>query len=196
VDWLRARYDDEYETMGTPTSYVSYGPQWAEAGAAPYRGHKTWAHEGGIVAPMIVAGPGVTRPGGVERAYVGVADIAPTLLEAAGANYPGERGGPATQPMTGRSLSPLLTGTAERIHPADELIALSHRMHAYVQLGDWKLVSGDQYNGLGTFELFNMADDPAETTDLSAEFPEVRAALLDSLAAFRERVGVVMREGG
>ncbi|NIR34524.1 MAG: sulfatase-like hydrolase/transferase, partial [Gemmatimonadetes bacterium] len=47
AEWLRRHYDNRYETMGTPASYVSYGPQWAEAGSAPYRGHKSWAHEGG-----------------------------------------------------------------------------------------------------------------------------------------------------
>ena len=45
------------ETMGGPESYVSYGPQWAVAGAAPFRGHKTDGAQGGIVTPMIVAGP-------------------------------------------------------------------------------------------------------------------------------------------
>ncbi|MDX1495279.1 MAG: arylsulfatase, partial [Longimicrobiales bacterium] len=163
VDWLRRHYRDGYEIMGRPSSFVSYGPQWAEAGSAPYRGHKSYAHEGGIIAPMIVAGPGVVASGGVQHAFVGVADLAPTVLEIAGVDYPGERGTEATEAMTGSSMLPLLTGDADRIHPPDELLALSHRMHAYVRLGDWKLVSSDQYRGIGTFQLFDLSADPGET---------------------------------
>lgn len=195
AEWLQRNYDDSYEAMGTPTSYVSYGPQWAEAGSAPYRGHKSYAHEGGIIAPMIVAGPGVRRAGVIEYAYVGVPDVAPTLLEVAGAGYPGTDDASLVRPMTGTSMWPLLTGEGERIHERTELLALSHAMHAYVRLGDWKLVSSDQYQGEGTFELFDLASDPGETTDVSDRFPERRAALLDSLEAFRARVGVVLPGG-
>lgn len=192
VGWLQRNYDNSYEAMGTPTSYVSYGPQWAEAGSAPYRGHKTWAHEGGIVAPMIVTGPGVEGAGSIERAFVGVADIAPTLLEVAGGAYPGEHGTELTRPMSGTGMLPLLRGEVDRVHPPKELLGLSHAMHAYVRLGDWKIVSNDQYQGEATFALYDLASDPGETTDVSDRFPERRAALLDSLAAFRERVGVVI----
>lgn len=192
--WLQRNYDNTYETMGTPTSYVSYGPQWAEAGSAPYRGHKTWAHEGGIVAPMIVAGPGVEGAGSIQRAFVGVSDIAPTVLELADVGYPGEHGTDQTRPMAGASMLPLLRAEADLIHPADELLGLSHGQHAYVRLGDWKLVSNDQYRGLGTFALYDLSSDPGETTDVSDRFPDRKAALLDSLAAFRERVGVVIPE--
>lgn len=219
AEWLQRHYDDDYESMGTPRSYVAYGPQWAEAGSAPYRGHKGFAHEGGIIAPMILAGPLVSGPGisgpgisgpsvaqttgvgagsggRIERAFVGVADIAPTILAVAGAGYPGSRGTPTTQPMTGTSMLPLLDDSADRIHAPDELLALSHRMHAYARLGDWKIVSSDQYQGKGTFELFDLASDPGETTDASDRFPEKRAELLDSLEAFRARVGVVIPPSG
>ncbi|MDH3271553.1 MAG: arylsulfatase [Gemmatimonadota bacterium] len=192
AEWLRSRYDNAYETMGTAISYVSYGPQWAEAGSAPYRGHKSYAHEGGIVAPMIVAGPGVTQSGSIVRAFTGVADLAPTFLQVAGAEYPGSHGTDETVSMSGTSLVSLLAGQTDRVHPPTELLALSHRMHAYARLGDWKIVSSDQYNGIGTFQLFDLSTDPGETTDVSARFPEKRAELLDSLDAFRARVGVII----
>jgi arylsulfatase A-like enzyme len=139
---------------------------------------------------MIVAGPGVEGAGSIEDAYVGVPDLAPTLLEIAGASYPGSLGTPRIEPMTGTSLLPLLRGEADAVHGPDELLALSHREHAYVRLGSWKLVSNDQYRGTGTFALYDLEADPGETTDVSERFPERRAQLLDSLAAFRARVGV------
>lgn len=195
AEWLQRNYENSYETMGTRTSYVSYGPQWAEAGSAPYRGHKSYAHEGGLVAPMIVAGPGVAGAGAIHHAYVGVPDIAPTFLELAGATYPGDLEASGVRPMTGTSMLPLLSGEADRVHEPTELLALSHGMHAYVRLGDWKLVSSDQYQGDGTFQLFDLASDPGETTDVSERFPSRRAALLDSLTAFRARVGVILLGG-
>jgi arylsulfatase A-like enzyme len=193
-DWLQRNYDNRYENMGTRTSYVSYGPQWAEAGSAPFRGHKGWAHEGGIVAPMIVAGPGVAGAGSIQQAYAGVSDLAPTLLEVAGAEYPGPFGTARTRPMSGSSLLPLLRGDADRVHAPSELLALSHAGQAYVRLNQWKLVSEDQFTGLETFALYDLDNDPGETTDLSGRFPDKRAELLDSLTAFRARVGVVTPE--
>jgi arylsulfatase A-like enzyme len=144
---------------------------------------------------MIVAGPGVAGAGAIHHAYVGVPDLAPTLLEVAGATYPADLDASGVRPMTGTSMLPLLAGEADRVHPPTELLALSHGMHAYVRMGDWKLVSSDQYRGEGTFQLFELSSDPGETTDLSERFPERRAELLDSLAAFRARVDVVLPGG-
>lgn len=126
---------------------------------------------------------------------MGVPDITPTFLELAGVTYPVDLDPSGIRPMTGTSMLPLLGGQADRIHGPTELLALSHGMHAYVRLGDWKLVSSDQYQGDGTFQLFDLASDPGETTDVSERFPERRAALLDSLTAFRARVGVVLPGG-
>ena len=192
AEWLQRHYVNDPETMGRPGSYVSYGPQWAEAGSAPYRAHKGYASQGGIVAPMIMAGPGVPATGDIQRAWVGVHDLAPTFLALAGADYPGRHETERTRPMTGRSLLPLLGGETDRVHGPDELFALSHARRAYLRHGDWKLVSDDQYQGDDTFMLFDLATDPGETTDVSAQFPERRAEMLDSLQAFRQRVGVVL----
>ena len=70
--------------MGKPGSFVSYGPQWAKAGTAPFNRYKGFATEGGITAPMIIAGRGV----GVSAktsAYTTVMDLAPTFIEIADA---------------------------------------------------------------------------------------------------------------
>ena len=45
--FLRAHYDNSYENMGKASSFVSYGPQWAQAGAAPFKLYKAYATEGG-----------------------------------------------------------------------------------------------------------------------------------------------------
>lgn len=201
VEWLRSRYQNRYETMGGPGSYVSYGPQWAVAGAAPFRGHKADGSEGGIVTPMIVAGPGVGLAGAAEgpgaavagsvvHAYVGIQDLAPTLLEVAGAGYPGERGNERTRAMTGRSILPLLTGDSDRIHPEDEVLALSHRGRTFVRRGNWKLLADVSPFDPDAFRLYDLSRDPGETADRSAERTDIRGELFAEWERFRDRVGV------
>jgi arylsulfatase len=196
VPWLQRNFDNSYEKMGTPESYVSYGPQWADAGSAPFRGHKQHATEGGIVAPMIVAGPGIDAAGSIESGYAGVMDLAPTFLELAGASYPGSRGTSLTTPMSGKSILPLLAGDVDEVHGESEVLALSHGAVSFLRIGDWKLVTNTQYAGDETFRLYDLGSDPAESTDVSERYPERRAELLDSLQAFRARVGVALPDAG
>ena len=57
-------------------------------------------------------------------------------------------------------------------------------------MGDWKLVHNGRvranataHDGPETWELFNLADDPSEKTDLSREKPEIFDRLKKKLAA-------------
>ena len=43
---------------GTPDSFLSYGPPWANASNTPFRRYKHWVHEGGIATPLIEAHAG------------------------------------------------------------------------------------------------------------------------------------------
>ena len=81
VPYLRENYDNTYENMGRPTSWVSYGPQWAEAGSAPFSRYKGYTREGGIRTPMIISGARFPARGAVNNSYLTVMDIAPTFLE-------------------------------------------------------------------------------------------------------------------
>ena len=54
--------------------------------------------------------------------------------------------------------------------------------------GDWKLIDvGDE-----TWRLFNIAQDPGETVDLSAKEPARKAELLKAYEAYAKEVGVIM----
>ncbi|MCH8136396.1 MAG: sulfatase-like hydrolase/transferase [Proteobacteria bacterium] len=59
VDYIQREYDNSDEKMGTAESFVSYGIPWAEAGSAPFKRYKGYMREGGMTAPMIIAGRGV-----------------------------------------------------------------------------------------------------------------------------------------
>jgi arylsulfatase len=189
VEYIQANYDDSYERMGKRGNYVSYGPQWAQAGAAPFRLFKGFPTEGGMVAPMIIAGDGVGRSAGISRTYITVMDLMPTFLEIAGARYPEDK-----VPMRGESARAFLAGDADVVHGDDYVTTLAYQQRAFVRQGDWKLMTLEQPFDERDFALYNLTDDPGETTDLSMEFPEKRAALLQLWRRERRALGITLPE--
>src|SRR5690606_35312857 len=108
VDYIRAHYRNTYETIGRATSFVSYGPQRAQAGAAPFRLFRGFRAEGGLRAPFTVAGPGVPARDEMSDAFAAVTDLLPTFLDLAGARYPADKA-----PTVGRSAWPLFSGRSD-----------------------------------------------------------------------------------
>ena len=191
TDYIQGEFDNSYAKMGTAESFVSYGPQWAEAGSAPFQRYKSFTREGGLVAPLIVAGPGVALEDAISDAYLTVMDLAPTFLEVAQADYP-EDG--AVQPLLGTSLQEVLTGEATRVHDDDYATVFFHRGRAFLRRGDWKLVTLDPPFDEDAFELFNLAEDPGETIDLAAERPDIYQELLSLWREERVRLGIILPE--
>ncbi|MEE4162259.1 MAG: arylsulfatase [Woeseiaceae bacterium] len=189
IDYVRDHYDNAYEKMGTRASFVSYDYEWAEAGSAPYSRSKTYTREGGIVAPMIVAGPGVTGSDVIEHGYVTVMDLAPTFLAIAGARYPDDG---SVMPMLGESMTGLLAGTSDRVHDDDYVTTLYHRGRAFLRQGPWKIVTLDPPFDESAFELFDIVEDPGETNDLAATHPEKYEELIELWRAERRRLGIVL----
>lgn len=189
VEYLQAHYDNSYENMGKPDSWVSYGAQWAEAGSAPFSRHKTYTRQGGIVSPMIIAGPGVVHRGAVNHAYVTVMDLAPTFLELGGATYPDD--GPV-RPMEGGSMVALLAGEAPTVHAGDHVTTLLHAGRAFVRRGRWKLTTLDPPFDESDFELFDLEADPGETTNLAQAHPDLFGEMLDLWRSERDRLGIVL----
>jgi arylsulfatase len=189
VDYIQARYDNSYENMGRPTSWISYGPQWAEAGSAPFSRYKAYTREGGIAAPLIIVGPMVAQRGSISRAYATVMDIAPTFLELAGAGYPDDD---SVRPMEGESMVALLAGGAPTVHDADYVTTLLHGERAFIRRGPWKLVTLDPPFDESAFELFNVDDDPGETTNLAHAHPDIHRELLELWRTERARLGIVL----
>lgn len=189
VDYIRSNYDNAYDNMGKPDSWVSYGPQWAEAGSAPFSRYKTYTREGGIVAPMIVAGPGVARRGEISHAYVTVMDLAPTFIELGGAAYPADG---SVRPMEGESMVAFLAGEAPAVHDGDYVTTLLHAGRAFVRRGPWKLSNLEPPFDEAAFELFDVEADPGETTNLAEARPEVLREMLELWRSERERLGIVL----
>jgi arylsulfatase len=191
VDYVREHYDNAYTTMGTRVSFVSYDYKWAEAGSAPFSRTKTYTRQGGIVAPMIMSGPGVAGLGSIERSYVTVMDLAPTFIEIAGARYPDDE---TVRPMLGESMTTFLAGKADRVHDEDYVTTLYHRGRAYLRQGPWKIVTLDRPFAESDFELFNVATDPGETMNLAEAQPEKYAELIELWQSERRQLGIVLPE--
>lgn len=191
VDYLRAHYDNRYALMGTRRSFVSYGPAWAEAGSAPFSRYKTFTYQGGIVAPMIMAGPGIPRRGAIDHSYVTVMDLAPTILDVAGAEYPPSE---ELAPMLGESLLPYFRGEHDAVHDDRYLTVLYHRGHALLRRGPWKLVSSEPPFDEAKFQLFNVVEDPGEVRDLRLHEPDLFAELKALWGTERRRLGIVLPE--
>ena len=183
-------YDIGLETMGQAGHWGFIGTEWAVATATPGAWYKFYSTEGGVRVPLIMAGPGQEAARISSPAMI--ADIAPTLLEWASVD-------PVTKdakPMTGRSLMPLISGEAESVYGADEVLAIEVSGNSALYKGDYKITRSVKPRGDGKWRLFNLASDPGETTDLSESEAELFAEMLGEWDAYTKRVGVLeMPEG-
>ncbi|QDU95876.1 sulfatase-like hydrolase/transferase [Lignipirellula cremea] len=124
---------------------------------APFRGQKHSLYEGGHRVPAIAWQPGSIAPG-VSSIPAITMDLCPTLLELAG--LPLTQSDTA-QPLDGVSLKEhLQKGTAL----PERTLYWRQGDSAAVRQGDWKLV---RIHG-GPCELYDLRQDPAETSNLAA----------------------------
>ncbi len=157
---------------------------------APLAEGKGWMYEGGTREPLLVRWPGVTPAGSECDVPTTSTDFYPTFLEIAGLDPI-----PA-QHCDGVSLAPLLrqTGGIDR-----EAIFWHYPHYANqggtpgcsVRCGDYKLI---EFFENGALELYDLVDDPGETTDLAGQLPKVTGKLATMLAEWRESVGAVIPE--
>ncbi|MGB5325268.1 MAG: arylsulfatase, partial [Pseudomonadales bacterium] len=189
TEYVQAHYDNSYETMGTASSFVSYGEPWAEAGSAPFMRHKGYSRQGGIVAPMIIAGPGVADSGAIKSTYVTVMDLAPTFLEVAGTEYPDDD---SVQPMLGESMRNFLVGEADTVHSENYVTALYHAGYAFLRQGNWKISNLEPPFDEDDFELFNLSADPGETKDLAKSHADKYKELLRIWRDERSKLGIIL----
>jgi len=163
---------------GDPGSFVGYGPMWAQVSMTPFSQYKALLAEGGIRNALIVSGVGVDLPkGSIDNNVLHVADIMPTLLELAGASYPKEHNGKKLPPMIGKSWANLLAGKAKALRDESDVLAWEVFGNQALRRGDWKIRWQYKPFGKEAWELFNLAEDPAERVDLAAKHPDKVAEL-------------------
>ena len=191
VDYIQGNFDNAYEKMGTAESFVSYGPQWAEAGSAPYQGRKEYTREGGINTPIIIAGTGVVAKGQINRKYFTVMDLAPTFLELAGASYPDDG---SVKLILGESINSFLAGKSDSVHDDEYVTAGYHSGRAYLRQGKWKISTLEPPFDEKFFELHDLSVDPGEANNLAEAEPEKFEELIALWQEKRKELGIVLPE--
>ena len=145
-----------------------------------YRGWKRDVYDGGIRVPTIVRWPAAIPPGSESDHPSYFPDYLPTFCEAAGAPVPGG--------LDGVSFLPTLTGHGEQASH-DYLYWEFHERGGRQALrrGDWKAVRLNVLDDPdGPIELYHLAGDPGETTDVAVDHPKVAAELTELMAGARE----------
>ena len=142
----------------------------------PYRGFKSHYHEGGIRVPAALRWPEQIPSGSVTDEILHVVDLFPTFARLAGAEID------SGLPVDGRdSWDTIAKGASS---PRDEVV---HSLDV-IRVGDWKLIEeGARYYNWRDqpLQLFNIADDPYEQTNLAATRTEKVAELRERLAYHR-----------
>jgi len=144
--------------------------------AAGFRGRKGSYYEGGFRVPCLVRWPGQIKAGSVSDRVTGFEDWLPTLLELLGEKSATPKG------IDGLSFAPTLRGENQAARPFLYRESPGYGGQQCVRVGDWKLVrqnlnAGPNAARKPTTELYNLATDPRETTDVAAQHPDMVAQL-------------------
>lgn len=165
--------------LGADDTYGSYGSQWAHMCCTPFARYKSWIHEGGIHAPMIVSyGNNIVDKGSWRDGVYNITDFMPTFLELAGGDYPDTIRGVKTIPIEGISMVESFT---KNVGDTTRMLFWEHEGNKGVRRGRWKLVA--EYPGSwstlrpyptqGAWELYDMDTDPTECNNVAALHPDI-----------------------
>lgn len=168
-----------YDAWGGPKTYPHYSVGWAVAGNTPFRYYKQVTHEGGIRVPLVVSWPkGIAARGETRGQFVHVADIAPTILDAAGVPLAATVNEVKQQPMDGVSFrySFAAPGAPEprqaqyyEMNGNKALIAQGWSINTTHRTRAWSLASEGEPDE--PWELYDLRRDPGQTRDLAAAQP-------------------------
>jgi len=187
---LKEYYNDDFDNMGNANSYISYGPQWAEAGSSPFRYYKDFATEGGTNTTMIICGPNVNRKNEIHHGFTSLLDLAPTFYEMANLTYPKAYQGNKVYPLKGNSLIPFVSGKSNEIHDSTYVFALEHYGNAMLRKGNWKITNFTRPFKIDNFALYNLSNDIGEQINLKELEKEKYAELLNEWIKFSDEVKI------
>lgn len=157
-------------------------PRFGSVG--PWRGAKGKLYEGGVRSPAVVVWPGRLEPGSEVDEPLHVVDWYPTLLRLAGVEIDQDK------PIDGRDAWPTIADGKPSPHEA--ILLNSTPFTGALLEGQWKLVWNGQVAANDTelptqekWELFDLANDPAERQNLYDKRPGVALRLKRLLAAYQ-----------
>ena len=194
-EWVPATFDNSLDNLGAAGSFATVGPGWAHVSSIPFGLYKGFPSEGGLVVPAIASFPGEIAEGRQSNTFASVVDIAPTLLGLAGVEHPGTSyRGRDVHPLEGKSMLALLTGEAEAVHEPEFVMGWELFNRRAMRKGNWKILWANSPWGKDDWALYDLAADPAEQNDLSAEHPEKLAELIALWDQYVEDHGIIVLE--
>ena len=159
----------------------------AAANNGDLRDGKQTVYEGGIRVPTCVVWPGHIRSGSVSPFVGATMDLFPTICAAAEAEI--------TDPIDGITFLPELLGDEFQPPKRDLFFHRREGNMRYQGLtiqalrrGDWKLVRNSPF---APMELYNLATDPRESTDLAKRESKRVRELSEAMRVHTQRGGAV-----
>lgn len=142
----------------------------------PLRAGKGWLYDGGIKVPLFVKWANQLKPKEDAKSIVMLMDVFPTLLDITSNT---------SLNTDGKSFLPILNNKekwndrtvfwhSSKARPVNT----GDTKSSAIRKGDFKLIN---WYKEGRIELYNIANDPSETKDLSKEKPQVTSDLLKEL---------------
>lgn len=195
--WVAENWDNRYENMGLKGSYIQQGRDWASVSSMPFKYYKAFASEGGVRTPMIVRHPKrASKVGQIENQYISVMDLAPTFLEATGTSFPSDNRfqGREVFPIEGTSMIPFLSGQTTLVHPQDKAHVWELYGRIGIRKGQWKGLRLEPPFGTGEWELYDLATDLGEQTDVAAKYPGLVAEMEAYWQVYAAENNVVLPE--
>jgi arylsulfatase A-like enzyme len=203
------------DEIGGPNHFNHYPWGWTWAGNTPFRRWKRETYRGGATDPFIVSWPaGITARGEIRSQYAHIIDMVPTVLDLLGMAPPAAIGGVVQSPFQGVSFAEAL---------GDPAVPSRHRTQYFEMMGHraidhdgWRAVCpwpGPSFTEAGTgfgnpisseklseldatgWELYHVAEDPAENHDLAAEHRDRLIAMIATWYVEAGRNGVLPIDG-
>jgi len=176
-----------YDRWGDETTYPHYHAGWAMAGNTPFRYFKQSEHRGGQHDALVVHWPkGIQAKGEIRNQYHHIIDIAPTILEAVGVSMPETYHGIKQQPMDGVSM----------LYSFNDANAPDKKQRQYYEMFGNRAVWVDGWKAVtlhakrmpwdvnvvlpfdqDEWELYHVAVDFSESTNVADQYPEKLAEL-------------------
>lgn len=139
----------------------------------PFRDGKASLYEGGTRVVALANWQGQIQPGSEVNQPIHMVDMYRTLTELAG--VPAGK----SKPLDGLNVWPVLNGSNSS--PRDGIVYDVEPFRAALRQGDWKLVW--QVTLPSRVELFNLAQDPEEKTNLADQNPAIVSRLKQQIEA-------------
>ena len=194
------------DELGGPTTFNHYPWGWTWAGNTPFRRWKRETYRGGSSDPFLVHWPnGIKARGEIRGQYAHIIDMVPTVLDVLGAEPPATIRGVTQAPIHGVSFAHTFGDPAAPTrHRTQYFEMFGHRS---IDHDGWRAVCpwpGPSFAEAGKpfgapitpetltdldahhWELYHVAEDPAENHDLAAEH---RDKLIEMIAQWYVEAG-------